>query len=75
MQTKTTKFIKKMSASHTQLFGILLCIINVISTQTQPNILFILADDLGWANVGFHRDPTDNEVVTPNIDSMFHKSS
>ena len=24
----------------------------------------------GWANVGYHRNPPTNEVVTPNIDNL-----
>ena len=32
----------------------------------RPNIVFILADDLGWADVGYHGD----EVKTPHIDRL-----
>lgn len=35
-----------------------------------PNFVFILADDYGWANVGYHRNGSDPEVVTPNIDAL-----
>jgi len=36
-----------------------------------PHIIQIIADDFGWADVGFHRktDPT-NEVQTPSIDQL-----
>jgi arylsulfatase A-like enzyme len=32
----------------------------------QPNILLILADDLGWADIGFH----ESDTLTPNIDRL-----
>lgn len=33
---------------------------------SQPNIVIMLADDLGWADVGYHSD----RVETPNIDKL-----
>lgn len=35
----------------------------------QPNILIILADDLGWNDVGYHGSP----IETPNIDRIAHE--
>lgn len=35
-----------------------------------PNIFLIYADDLGWANVGWHRDVPTPEVSTPTLDAL-----
>ena len=48
------------------------CTVAASSDQAapRPNILFILVDDLGYAEVGFNRDVPDVEVKTPNVDSL-----
>jgi len=34
--------------------------------QTRPNIVILVADDMGWADVGYHGSP----IKTPNIDRL-----
>lgn len=36
----------------------------------KPHIVMLLVDDWGWANVGYHRDPPTQDVVTPNFDKL-----
>ena len=37
-----------------------------LQSVTKPNIVILLADDLGWGDVGYH----NSDVVTPNIDTI-----
>ena len=44
-----------------------------LAAPSQPDLIFVLIDDWGHANVGFHRDPSwpgNNETLTPNIDRL-----
>lgn len=47
------------------LCGLLLCVFGTVSSKP-PHIVFILADDLGWNDVGFHNP----SMKTPNIDKL-----
>lgn len=35
-------------------------------SETRPNFVFILADDLGWGDVGYHQSP----IPTPHLDRL-----
>ena len=38
--------------------------------RKRPNILFIIADDLGWMDIGYH----GSEIQTPNLDRLANQS-
>ena len=43
---------------------------NLNIPEVKPNIVFLLVDDWGWANVGYHRSNSTQEVVTNNFDAL-----
>lgn len=49
------------------LTGIPLLSGNMILAQESPNIILIMADDLGWGDVGFNGNTT---IKTPHLDSL-----
>ena len=37
---------------------------------SKPHIVFMMVDDWGWADVGYHQNSSTKDVQTPNIDSL-----
>ena len=44
----------------------LLSLFSARAEETKPNVIFIMADDLGNADVGYH----GSDIRTPNIDKL-----
>jgi len=51
------------------LYGLSLFLRLTFYRRTRPNILYIVSDDLGWADVGYH----GSIIKTPNIDALAAK--
>lgn len=43
-------------------------LVNAQQAAPRPHIVYIVADDLGWKDVGFH----GSDIATPNIDRLAH---
>jgi len=63
------------------LFSYLLCatlfclnvgLVAQVSTKAQPNIIFILTDDMGYGDMGVAGNPY---ILTPNIDRLAHEGT
>lgn len=48
------------------LFASFLVLFSLVDAAEKPNFVFIMADDLGWADVAFH----GGNVPTPNLDRL-----
>ena len=49
-----------------QLLFLCFAIVSTINAAKQPNIVFVLADDYGWNDIGYH----GSEIKTPNLDAL-----
>lgn len=46
---------------------ILLCLTISLSAKDKPNVIILLADDLGWADLGYQGS---DDIRSPHIDSL-----
>lgn len=53
----------------TFILGALAAVCLSVTADEKPNIIVILADDLGYADVGFH-DVVAEDIETPNLDTL-----
>lgn len=56
----------KRHSANSLIIAVLLVSIPVVLAARQPHVVFILADDFGWYDVGYHR----SEISTPNLDKL-----
>jgi arylsulfatase A-like enzyme len=57
----------KISRLHRQMALLVMCLVmSLSSTGKQPNIVVVLADDMGWSDLGCF----GGEIPTPNIDHL-----
>ena len=63
-------FIKESSKARSGwlacLVGLVLCTHLYANEASRPNVVFIMADDLGWGDVGFH----GGVASTPHLDGL-----
>ena len=40
------------------------------TTDARPHLIYVLVDDMGWANADWHRETGTNETATPFLSSL-----
>ena len=59
--------MKNLQSIFLRLNFCLLAVVSAVAADERPNIVFIMADDLGWADPGFNGGDAS---LTPNIDAL-----
>lgn len=55
-----------MALASMLMLAVLLSVFPGLPAAKQPHVVFILADDFGWYDVGYHL----SEIKTPNLDKL-----
>ncbi len=59
--------MKSYKTLHLLIIYLFLLIDSVISSDSRPNIVFVLTDDQGWDDIGFNKNIL---IDTPNLDKF-----
>lgn len=59
-------YFRAMFCSRTLVSLFLAIVVSAAAETDRPNFVFVIADDLGWADVGFH----GGNAPTPNLDKL-----
>ena len=60
--------MKSCTSIHLILFALLCVLCGQSAAAAKPNVVYMMADDLGWSDISVHPGGT---IPTPNIDKLF----
>ncbi|XP_051794540.1 arylsulfatase B [Acanthochromis polyacanthus] len=60
------KVVSRKQAAHWIIIAGFIVNLPAVSAAQQPHVVFVLADDFGWYDVGYH----GSEIRTPNLDKL-----
>ena len=70
MVAKRTAIIAASVVAAAVVIVVIIVLAVVLTRPVKPNIVFILADDLGYADIGYHGGA--GQIKTPVLDNLAH---